>query len=161
MNLQCIELIWGYLYSKIISIMLNSSECLLSHEMPRFKRVPGWNDNVKEAHDAARYWFLEWVRRGRPRDDWVFEYMKITRNKFHWLLKACHGNEKEIRNQKIYDSFRNKDFKRFWRDIKFVKGSNKFLPSIVDQHNNDYDISNHFHDKFRKILDNTECQTRK
>ena len=126
----------------------------------KFSKIPVWNSNVKEPHRDVRYWFLKWVESGRERSGWIFEYMKIKRNTFHQSLKFCRAHEKEIRNDNIYESFKNKDFKKLWKDIRKIKGSSKLLPAIglIDKHNNDPDIAKHFHEKYKKVLDNKECQ---
>ena len=133
----------------MLQMMHKSSEHLKVHfsKPKKFSKVPGWNSNVKEAHQDARYWFLKWVENGRERLGWIFEYMKIKRNKFHKSLKFCRAHEKEICNDNIYESFKNKDFKKFWKDIRKIKGSSKLLPAIIHKHNNDPDIVKHFHEE--------------
>ena len=69
-------------------------------------------------------------------------------------------NEKDIINESLYNSFISKDFKKFWRDIRKIKGSVDTLPAIIDKCNNNHDIANHFHEKFKKVLDNNLSQRR-
>ena len=84
------------IYSKIIEVIHTSSDHLKIAKMPKFKKVPGWNQNVKDAHETARHWFHEWVKRGRERNGWVYEYMKIKRNTFHQKLKFCKSMRNEL-----------------------------------------------------------------
>ena len=145
------------LYSNILSAILECSSNFNTCADMRAKEVPGWNTHVKEAHEIARYWVLEWFKIGKPRHGWIFEYMKITRNKFQQKLKFCKRNEQMIRDDKLYDSFKGKNFKKFWRDVRKIKGSETVLPSIVDTCNNNVDISNHFHDKFAMTVNDKSC----
>ena len=41
--------------------------------------VPGWNEQVKEVHDAARHAYLTWRDIGKPRQGDVFTMMKLSR----------------------------------------------------------------------------------
>ena len=136
----------------------DSSKHLTVSVLKKVKRVPGWNRQVKDAHNSARACFLEWVKKGRQRVGLIFERMKQTRNAFHRKLKECRRSEEKIRNDALFNSFKYKNMKKFWRDLHKAKGSGKKLPSIIDNKTNDPDISVLFQTKFSASLDKPSCQ---
>ena len=128
------------IYDELIRIMQQSSQCLLISKSKRFQAVPGWNSFVRDAHKNARIWFKIWVREGKKREGYEYDCMRQTRNIFREKLKECRNNETRNRNDKLYESFKDKDKKQFWRDIRKIKGSKKVLPSVIDNSNTDTDI---------------------
>ena len=138
---------------ELIGIMQQSSQCLLISKSKRFQAVPDWNSFVRDARKNARTWFKIWVREG-----YEYDCMRQTRNIFREKLKECRNSETRNRNDKLYESFKDKDKKQFWRDIRRIKGSKKVLPSVIDNKNTDADITNLFQGKFSKLLDNNRCQ---
>ena len=58
--------------------------------------VAGWNDVVKDKHDAARA-FLDWVENGKPRQGPLFSLMNSTRAAFKLSMRYCKQHEDMIR----------------------------------------------------------------
>ena len=67
------------------------SEC--SEKLKSDKRIsktcsiPGWNDSVKDLHEAARDAYLLWKHSGKPRQGVVYDIMKQARAKFKYALR--------------------------------------------------------------------------
>ena len=61
-------------------------DSLLSKTVRTERYFPGWNEQVKELHDAARHAYLTWRDIGKPRQGGVFIMMKLSRSKFKYAL---------------------------------------------------------------------------
>ena len=77
--------------------------------------VPGWNEYVKEHHDAAMDAYWLWREMGKPRNGDVFTLMKLCRSRFKYALRKCDGCVRTW--AKIYrvTSFDRKENKAMWR----------------------------------------------
>ena len=117
------------MYDEISHALLESCDFLLQQPKRRFNQVPGWNDCVKEAHQAAREAFLLWRSNGSPRQGVLFQQMNSTRAQFKLVLRLC----KKDRSQKEADSLAKhllaKDTKQFWKEVKHMAGSKASDPS--------------------------------
>ena len=67
------------LYSSITEALIKFSDFLVRGSKRRTFVVPGWNENVKAVHEAARSALLMWHRAGKPRS----EPIKCTRRIFN------------------------------------------------------------------------------
>ena len=73
------------LYASIVNTLKKCSHALVStgkHVVNKEDIVPGWNEQVKELHCAARHAYLTWRELGKPRQGDVFTMMKLSRSKF-------------------------------------------------------------------------------
>ena len=71
------------LYNDIIQALRNSSKFVLDKSNTVRKHViPGWNEHVKDAHEAARSAFCMWRRLGKPRTGPVYKIIKRSRAVF-------------------------------------------------------------------------------
>ena len=79
------------LYSAIIRCLQMASGQELVKNSPRKRNhkqnVIGWNDYVRDAHEAARDAFLMWHANGKPRQGPMFNIMKRTRALFKYALR--------------------------------------------------------------------------
>ena len=119
----------------------------------RYKVIPGWNDHVRELHKIARKYFLKWKEHGKPLIGQLVEDMKCSRKSFKNAFDTCKGNEEKIRNEKLALKLRNKKYKEFWKEVDLKKNGKASSPSSIDGMSNPTEISNHFGNKYRKILD--------
>ena len=77
------------LYDAIIKVLSESSEKLVKYKLISRTFTPGWNDQVKELHEAARYAYLLWKHSGKPRQGVVYDIMKQSRSRFKHGLRVC------------------------------------------------------------------------
>ena len=56
--------------------------------------VPGWNEYVKEHHDAAMDSYWLWREMGKPRNGDVFTLMKLCRSRLNTLFENARGTKK-------------------------------------------------------------------
>ena len=77
--------------------------------------VPGWNEQVKELHDAARHAHLTWREIGKPKQGDVFTMMKLSRSKFKYALRKCKRDKEIIIADNIAEKLCQKDNRDFLR----------------------------------------------
>ena len=120
-------------YNNIKDVLLSSSEILLqSNQRNSNHNVPGWNDDVEPYHSAARDAYVMWRNVGKPRNGPIFDIMRRSRSKFKSVLRKCKRNKDIILADKLADSFRTKNDRDFWKDIKRQLNSKVNLPNQVD-----------------------------
>jgi len=84
----------------------------------------GWNDVVRDKHDAARAAFLDWVAAGKPRQGPVFLLMNRTRAAFKLAVQYCRQHEDTIRADILANSIADKEYRPFWKHVhKQQKGN--------------------------------------
>ena len=115
----------------------------------KFVIIPGWNDYVKEFHKTARYHFLLWKDNGRPLLGRLYEDMKTSRSKFKNALDECKRNERDIRNMKLLENFKNKDMEKFWCEVTNAKKHNLPTPQNIDGRCEPVDVCNLFSEIYR------------
>ena len=98
------------MYNSITEALIKSSDFLVRGSKRRTFVVPGWNENVKAVHEAARSAFLTWHRAGKPRSGPLFETMKCTRRIFKNAYKYCTRQERNIRLNKMTSNLNNHDY---------------------------------------------------
>ena len=141
------------IFSLMKEVLLESTACFKFNGNRKYKRVPGWNDYVKEVHTIARNHFLLWKQNGKPLEGRHLENMKESRAAFRTALDYCKKNELDIRKTKILESFKYKRYDEFWKDINKIKKGNEINPGSIDNESNPQIIANNFSDAYRKILD--------
>ena len=50
-------------------------------------QIPGWMEYCSASHAEARQSFLNWVSNGKPRQGFIFDYMKVTKAYFKFTLR--------------------------------------------------------------------------
>ena len=121
-------------------------------------RVVGWNKYCKTPYHEARTNFLRWHAGGRIRFDEDFENMKRSRSKFKNSLNFCRNNELKIRKEILLEKFRNGHSKKFWTQVRNLKGAAK-ISNCIDGENDPKKIVSIFENKFKDIFNDQSCQT--
>ena len=141
------------IFKNIISILTKSTSDFCAASVRNFKIIPGWNEFVKELYADARDRFLEWKIAGKPTSGIHRDRMHDSRAHFKNALDYCKKNEKQIRNEKLSQNLRKKNFKQFWSEVHKTNRNNTLLPSRIDNLSGESNIANAFADKYKKILD--------
>ena len=141
----------------LVTALLDSTEILAFRKKRAFKKVPGWNDICKHKYGEARHHFLHWKANGMCKNGIEYENMKNSRAEFREALQYCRDNETILRENRIINAYRNKDFKTFWRQVCVKRN---FISSTIDGATEKDKIVNIFHSKFFEVLDDKSCQTK-
>ena len=102
--------------------------------------VPGWNEYVKEQHEAATsargaYWL--WRDMGKPRNEDLFSLMKLCRSRFKYALRKCKRDKETIVSNRIADKMCQTDQRNFWKELLCTMNSK--LPTCIDGVHGDSD----------------------
>ena len=54
--------------------------------------------------NKAKFWHSVWTSAGRPVNTELHNFMKRTRNKYHYEYKKCEKAEEKIKRNKLMDS---------------------------------------------------------
>ena len=121
------------LYDSIVSSIKKCSHAFVSSGKHISKEVlvPGWNEQVKELHDAARHAYLTWREIGKPRQGDVFTMMKLSRSKFKYALRKCKRDKETIIADNIAEKLCQKDNRDFWKNIKHMTNTKVKLPTNI------------------------------
>lgn len=120
------------------------------------KHVPGWNDYVREWHNAARNSFLLWVDARKPRSGPVYDLMRSCRSRFKYALRHCKRYEESHRADAMAKSVMNKDFEKFWKDVKVRNNSKVLLPKRIDDICGETNITNMWMDCYKSLFNRSK-----
>ena len=85
--------------------------------------VPGWNEQVKELHSAARDAYWIWREIDKPREGDVYNLMKLSRIKCKHAIRKCKKDKETIIADRIAQQMCKKDHREFWKEIKHSRNS--------------------------------------
>ena len=91
------------MYESIFNVLSTSSERISRKHNGAGQRrgIPGWNEHVKELHDAARDAYLLWKHSGKHRQGVVYELMRHSMSQFKHSLRVCKNRNNTIIADKI------------------------------------------------------------
>ena len=113
------------------------------------KAVPGWKDVVRPFREEAYFWHQVWSSYGRPLNTELHNFMKRTRNKYHYEYKKCEKAEAKIRKNKFLDSCLNGGGDIF-QEIKSLRKSKPVVATSMDGvHTN---VKDHFKEKYEQLF---------
>ena len=115
--------------------------------------VPGWNEYVKEHHDAAMDAYWLWREMGKPRNGDVFTLMKLCRSRFKYALRKCKREKETIVSDRIADKMCQTDQRNFWKEIRCTMNSNVKLPTCIDGVHGDSNIAALWKNHYSTIFD--------
>lgn len=116
----------------------------------RRRRMPvaGWNQHVREAHDAARAHYRAWLEEGSPRDGFLFDNMKESRTIFKSRLRFCQNNQQQVILDQMSRACQDNKFQEFWKCSSKVLNTKKKVSDNVEGICDHVGIANLFKNKF-------------
>ena len=129
-NLENVEQLSDFYCSIVHSLSTAASSTLPKCKQGNIRQIPGWNEVVKEAHEAARDAFVLWHSNDKPRYGPIFDLMRKTRARFKYSLRQCKREESAHRANAFAKNLCDKDYKSFWRGAS-LKNSSTSLPTVV------------------------------
>ena len=139
--------------------MLSSSSERISRKhngTSQRRGIPGWNEHVKELHDAARDAYLLWKDSGKPRQGVAYELMRHSRSQFKHSLRVCKNRKNTIIADNIAANLFKKDDRAFWGEIKKMTNSKIKLPSMVGNANGNDAINTMWQEHYSNIFNSVK-----
>ena len=162
-NKSQIDQIDGYL-EDLVHCLENACEAALptanngtESKNKHVRKVAGWNDEVKELQKDAQFWFSIWCSAGKPLNTELHQYMKRTRNIFHYAVRKCRKSEEKIKSNKLLEACLNNDQNIFEEIKKLRKCKNSTANSIDGKTNNvEEHFANVYEDLYTSVDDKHE-----
>ena len=110
--------------------------------------VLGWNDLVRDSHQAARESFLFWRSAGSPRHGPLYDIMKVRR-------AHLKKNAEILKAERLASKLCNNDFKNFWKDIKHMNNARLPNPSNVGGASGVENVKNMWLHHYQSLLNST------
>lgn len=148
-----------HLHDLLIDVCLSAGRKVLpkSKAKSTHKRVvPGWGEYVDYKKKLALTYHQMWKDAGRPNCGELFNLRKQTRADYHYAIRKVKQKENVIRSEKMSNSLLCNDSKKFWYDVKKMKGNKNIVPLTVDDVRGDKNIANLFADKYGELYTSVE-----
>ena len=71
---------------------------------PVTEAIPGWKDEVEPKRQDSLFWHSVWRSAGSPRQGDLFEFMKHSRNIYHYSVRKIKKQSELIRAQKLLEA---------------------------------------------------------
>ena len=117
--------------------------------------VLGWNDLVRDSHQATRESFLSWRSAGSPRHGPLYDIMKVRRAHFKRNKRLCEKNAEILKAERLASKLCNNDFKNFWKDIKHMNNARLPNPSNVGGASGVENVKNMWLHHYQSLLNST------
>ena len=85
------------------------------------KRMPGWNQFVRDDKNSCLKWHNIWKEAGSPSEGVLADIRKTTRAKYHKSIEYIKKHKDNILKNDIASSLQNKKFSDFWNEIRKLK----------------------------------------
>jgi hypothetical protein len=149
-NQDCLANIQEY-HDAIVDACIQSSKAAIPWTSPvrQNRRIPGWNEFVKEHRDRAIDAHRAWKAAGSPQQGDLFKQRKLTRKIYHEILKEIQADEERLRAERMAAKLTGSGI---WSEVKGVLGTNKpRLPTTVGDAQGDDAIADVFQKKYHDL----------
>ncbi|KAG7305373.1 hypothetical protein JYU34_009439 [Plutella xylostella] len=99
----------------------------------RARQVAGWNHHVRECHAKARLYHKWWMDCGSPASGYIYKLMLESRKTFKNKLKWVQNNEDSIKMNILAVNKVNKNFVKFWKNVKSLSGKQELPVSVNNE----------------------------
>ena len=100
----------NYLYECNIGICNRASDICLPRSSNSYtnnkesKVTPGWNDYVQPLFEKSLFWYDIWVQNRKTRAGHVANIMRLTRARYHYVVRNAIKSEDRLRNDKMTEA---------------------------------------------------------
>ena len=94
--------------------------------------LPGWNEFVAPAKDAALFWHSVWLSAQRPRSGQLYSIMCSTRNKYHYVVKKVKRAADSLDARRLVDASQEGNL-MLMKEIKKTLRSKKIKQDVPDE----------------------------
>jgi len=148
-------------HDNIVEACVSASKNIPSNKKTtsKCKRFPGWNAYINEYRQKSMFWHKLWKENGSPRDGVVADIRRKTRHEYHVMIKKAKRNEDVIRAQKMAQGLLENNARKFWDEIRKIRGRSGSLPTTIDGEFGDDNIANTFQSKYRTLYNSVSYDT--
>ena len=139
------------MYNSVILATLGAASCIPSTAPPNNKTIPGWGQYVDQYKQESLYWHQCWREQGKPHNGPVAEQMRISRARYHRVVKNVKKQKDDICMERMADALSTNDHRNLFSEIRSMKGNNKINVPCVDDCRDDDNISRMFGEKYERL----------
>ena len=132
-------------------LIISAHDTIPVYTINNKKGIPGWNTFVKPYKEKYIFWNDIWKSAGKPQTGQLADLRKFTRAKYHWAIKQVKREKDNIILNNTAQQLARKSFCEFWQTMKKLNGSNNTITNIIDNKNNDDDITGLFCCKYKEL----------
>ena len=158
-NVNCMDEAHKFSVDHIMAQALDALEQTASklipetREQPGKRRIPDWKEDVAPVKDNAYFWHSVWVSAGKPMNCSLHSIMKMTRNRYHFVLRKKKRLIERLRRNNMLQSCLDNDSNIF-EEIKRIRRCHQNPPSTIDGISED--IPGYLANKYEKLYNGVE-----
>ena len=139
------------LYVNILDACIDASRCI-PHTSPCGQKViAGWNDEAEQLKREALSWHKVWKESGRPHSGDLAEIHRMSRARYHRVVRQLKKNANSVRMQKMVQAISNNDSRKLWSEVRKFKGKCNIVTSSIDNVSDKKSIANLFGKKYNDL----------
>ena len=116
-----------------------------------YKIVPGWNEYVEPYRKKSILWHKIWIENAKSKHGIVVDIVRKTRSDYHHHMQWAKQNSRFIESQKMADSVKKGQMKKFWSEVKRIRGCKTTVTASLDGETDDDRIANVFACKYNAL----------
>ena len=148
-------------YNELIEACIYSADVCIpkTKSIAKSKCIPGWNDHIERFRQESLFWHRCWKSEGCPHEGDTASMMRITRARYHNIVKSVKKDSDNIRIEKMAKAISQSNHRNLWNEVRKIKGKSNFMSACVDGATEDTDICNIFADKYDKLYNSVPYDT--
>ena len=136
-NVKCTDVTHRLQADKVMHQALNELEYTARKTIPlpggkdAKVRIPDWKDDVAPYKENAHFWHSVWVSAGKPMNCHLHKIMKMTRNRYHLILRKKKRLLEKMKRDNMLSSCLNND-NNIFKEIKKTRRCAPNPSSTID-----------------------------
>ena len=124
------EVLMAISESAVDSLSFSSSGTSRSN----FRKIPGWNTQVRPCRENAKFWFSVWSSAGKHLNCELHNIMRRTKNIYHYHVKKCKKAEDQIRKEKLLSAVLDPNSETdLFKEIKIMRKASSLSANKIDE----------------------------
>ena len=91
---------------------------------PVWQNIPGWPEYVQPFKEDAVFWHSVWQSAGRPNRGHLYDFMKRTRNQYHYAIRRLKTMSNSLRAKHLLEASEQGSV-QLLSEMKRIKGNKK------------------------------------
>ena len=110
-----------------------------------------WNDEAEQLKKEALAWHKVWKDNGRPHAGDLAEIHRISRARYHRVVRQLKKSADAVRMKKMVKAVSNNDSRKLWSEVRKFKGKCNVVASSIDNVSDRGEIANIFSRKYKDL----------
>jgi exonuclease III len=115
------------------------------------KRIPGWEDLVKEKYKDFKEANLIWFKNGRQKEGTLLENRQEKHKIYKAAIRFCKTNEKQLRISQLAKNNRKFNQSEYWKEINKLRAEQPENIERIDGYTKKESILENWRNKFQEL----------